>query len=354
MKANKLYLIFLMITGLFLTTACDVDDDPDAGLSEKPLLLSVLEGQSNLSVFKQLVEDKGLAGELAGSRTQDQRAIFAPTNQVFADFLTDNGLTSATQINNLDKILAYHIARPNVLANNLSQSNFQFLATANSDWDIFVNRSGGTITLDNGVRVVSSNDSGNGTIHIIDGILTPRPELRPFVESTANYSTFRALMNLELRNAANAIVVGSLRTQFTTKYRTFFVPTNDAFAALLSSLGVSNANELIALFETIVRENNPNYTPRADNLPVGGFNYLQNVLRYHISATPYYSFNLSNNLNLPTLFTGETRARVLIEGGDLKIRDSQGNVANVSPNPTVFSHGFVHGIDRVLIPEIKF
>lgn len=354
MKTNKLFLLYTMIAGLFLTTACNVDDDPDAGLSEQPLLLTVLEGQSNLSVFKTLVEDKGLAGQLAGNRTQDQRAVFAPTNQVFADFLADNGFTSANQIDNLDKILAYHIARPNVLANNLSQTNFQFVATANNDWDIFINRSGGTITLDNGVKVVSSNDTGNGTIHIIDGILTPRPELRPYVESQAEFSTFRALMNLELRNAANAIVAASLRSQFTTKYRTFFVPSNDAFAALLSDLGVTNANELIALFETLVRENNPNYTPRPDNLPVGGFNYLQNVLRYHISATPYYSFNLTNNLNLPTLFTGEARARVLIEGGELKIRDSKGDIANVTPNATVFSHGFVHGLDRVLIPEVKF
>ncbi|MGF1635765.1 MAG: fasciclin domain-containing protein [Cyclobacteriaceae bacterium] len=345
----------LLLLSLFVFTACE-EDDTDAGLTERTLLLNVINDQPNLSVFAQLIEDNGLTGELVGNRTQDQRAIFAPTNQAFTNFLDDLGIDLPANVIGLDTILAYHIVNANVSASNLAQTNFQFLQTSNSNVDIFVNRSGGNIRLDNGVSVVSSNDTGNGTIHTIDGVLTARRSLRSYVESVDEYSIFLSLMNLRLRNAADdSTLVGNLSSQLRTKYRTFFIPTNAAFVALLADFEVADVDELIEALEDIVAEElGDDYEPRHDGVPIEGFRYLQNILRYHVSATPYYSANLTNNLNLATIFTGEKRARVIISGSDITILDSNDDAAALTPNPMVYDIGFVHELDKVLLPEIDF
>ena len=74
---------------LVFTTSCideNYEDSPEFGTTDKALLFNALNtenGTGELDVFLKLVEDNGLTGALTSRRIQDQRTVFAPTNNAF-------------------------------------------------------------------------------------------------------------------------------------------------------------------------------------------------------------------------------------------------------------------------------
>ena len=165
----------VLLCSLFIFTGCideDYTEEP-TGLSDQPLLSNVIAAQSDLSIFTQLVDNVGLMGALARNRTQDQRAVFAPTNEAFANFLQANNYASASEVPGLENVIAFHIANANVQQSTLSQTNFtsiQTIATKN----ISVTRTDGQVRLNNqAVNIIRSITDANGTIHVIDQVLVP-------------------------------------------------------------------------------------------------------------------------------------------------------------------------------------
>ncbi|MCH7411063.1 fasciclin domain-containing protein [Belliella sp. DSM 111904] len=172
---NKISL--LLVIALFAFSSC-IDKDfalEPTGLTEKPILSNVLAEQADLSIFLELVEANNLLGNLVGNRTQDQRAVFAPTNQAFLDFLAENDFSSPADVPNLANVLRFHIANPNVSVSDLRTGSFNSIQTILSGSNIAVVRQQGQLVSLNGqsVNILRSNTEGNGTIHVIDQILVP-------------------------------------------------------------------------------------------------------------------------------------------------------------------------------------
>ncbi|HSJ67886.1 MAG TPA: fasciclin domain-containing protein [Anditalea sp.] len=167
--------LIALLCSLFIFAGC-IDEnftEEPTGLTDQPLLSNVIAEQSDLSTFNQLVDLAGLRGRLVGNRVQDQRAVFAPTNEAIANFLAANDFASANDVPELENVVAFHIANANVQQSTLAQTNFtsiQTIATKN----ISVTREGGQILLNNqAVNIIRSITDVNGTIHVIDQVLVP-------------------------------------------------------------------------------------------------------------------------------------------------------------------------------------
>ncbi|MCH7413374.1 fasciclin domain-containing protein [Belliella sp. R4-6] len=168
----------LLLIGILTFTGC-VDENFElepTGLTERPILSNIIADQADLSIFLELVEANDLLGNLVGNRTQDQRAVFVPTNQAFVNFLAANGFSSAADVPNLANVLRFHIANPNVSANDIRQGSFTAIQTILSGRNISVTRANQQVLLNGqNVTIIRSNTDGNGTIHVIDQILVPQP-----------------------------------------------------------------------------------------------------------------------------------------------------------------------------------
>ncbi|MEO1254974.1 MAG: fasciclin domain-containing protein, partial [Bacteroidota bacterium] len=108
---------------------------------------------------------------------------------------------------------------------------------------------------------------------------------------------------------------------------TVFAPTNDAFAALLTALDVSDLNGLINLL---------------------GESRVADILQYHVVASSAFAADLQDGQTLNTL-AGQTLTVNVASDGGVSISDVSGNTFNVVTADVEISNGVVHVIDGVLI-----
>lgn len=316
--------LIVLLCSLSLFTGCideNYTEEPQ-GLSEQALLSNVIAAQSDLSTFNQLIDAAGLRTELVGNRTQDQRAVFAPSNEAIANYLASNGFASVNDIPNLANVISYHIANPNILHANLAQSNFNFIQTI-ANQNIFINRANNQVRFNNlQVNIIRSIEDANGTVHVIDQVLIPRASnISNYVAAQPDLSIFRQVVNLT-----------NLQGQFNSEFRTFLAPTNSAFGLLLNDLGYANLDALVE---------------------AQGLDTLRSIVQHHILTDVFYAPNLRNNQQLTAQFAGEVRQRVGVANGEVFINYGAGNASRanvVEVNNNIFRTGFVHKIDRVMVP----
>ncbi|MEX2513497.1 MAG: fasciclin domain-containing protein [Cyclobacteriaceae bacterium] len=321
-QINKNF-IFLLAASLLLVGCIDENyEEPIVGQGSA-ILSNVIEHQSELTVFSDLIEMEGLLPLLVSRQTQDQRAVFAPTNSAIEVFMSENGYGSASDIEGLERVLAYHLAQPNITLSTLSQTNFNFIQTE-GDQNIFINRSGGQVRFNNQEVNILRSEFGNGTVHLIDQVLLPRANsMAAYIEDNPELSIFKEV-----------IEVLGMESQFSEEFRTFFIPNNQAFLDLLAALEVASLEELI---ETVGEET------------------LEEIVMYHIVNDVVYSANVSNDEALPTQFVGEVSPRISISGGTVSLTYGEDNATStlVSVNDDIFQTGFVHVIDKVMMPVFE-
>ena len=317
-------ILFLLAAGILMAGCIDANyEEPVAGRTEDALLSNVIAAQSELSIFNELLESEGLLPLLVSRQTQEQRAVFAPTNAAIDAFMSENGFESADDIVGLENVLAYHIAEPNIRQSDLTRTNYNFIQT-NADQNIFINRSGGQVRFNNQTVTILRSETGNGTVHIIDEVLLPRSNtMAAYLDGNPELSIFKEVVALL-----------GLNSQLSANFRTLFIPNNQAFANLLAELGAGSLDELVEMV---------------------GEDALEEIVRYHIVNDLVYSANVSNNQLLTPQFTGEVRPRVSIDGADVMLAYGEGHATStlVSVNDEVFQTGFVHIIDKVMLPVLE-
>jgi len=109
---------------------------------------------------------------------------------------------------------------------------------------------------------------------------------------------------------------------------TVFAPTNAAFEAALSALGIT-LEELVANVEL-----------------------LTDVLLYHVSPKYYFTFKLYDGVEIPTLLDdltlGVDREKIV----DLFILSASADPAEIVAKNVKASNGIVQVIDTVLLPPL--
>ncbi|RBP73398.1 fasciclin domain-containing protein [Marinobacter nauticus] len=340
MKAK--YALPMVLAGSVMLSGCwlDDDDNDDNGTTEAATqsILEIAVENANTTILEAAVleADPSIAELLGGD---DQLTAFAPTDAAFEALLGDLGLTAEQLLANtelLNAVLTYHVLATSVgevkaaAAISVAQSPVpqNLVPTVNGE-NVAL-----SISQENGEDVLYVNtsrvtgpdvDATNGVIHLIDKVLLPPPSDLSDTDSTiaeivtalagAENAEFTTLLAALQTPGAAALLTAASDVDATL---TVFAPTDAAFEALLTDLGIT-AGDLL---------NDP-------NLPA--------ILSQHILGTTVGSLTAyaSNGGTVTTL--ASNNLNVDIQDNALVIEGSTVVEADVEA-----SNGVIHVIDEVI------
>lgn len=309
---KRLLMLFLIVGLTTFFTACeDNDSDPTPELDIVELARTV----PSLSTLVTAIETAGLATTL---KEPGPYTVFAPSNAAFEN-LPDGVLQDLLDNPDiLEQVLLYHVVSGKVMSEQVTTGSVPTLLNGQS-LDIVVD--GTTITL-NGLSTVVAKDAeaSNGVVHIINEVLIPPTIELPKDNIVEIVSAKEELSTLEEALTLFPDLINTLSSDGTL---TVFAPTNDAFDALLQSIGQT---ELSNVPESVIR----------------------NLLEYHvISTAAIMSSDLSNGATATTV-SGED-VTVEINSNGIFISGAMVTTADIEA-----SNGIIHIVDAVMInPSIE-
>lgn len=232
--------------------------------------------------------------------------VFAPTDDAFTAALTALGITAGDLLASPDltSILLYHVLGAEVASGDLTNGQIATPLNAANTLKVTID---GTDVFVNQAQVTTANiTAGNGIVHVLNGVVLPDETVADIaIDSPAHTTLVAAVIEARLLPA--------LTNPFTQL--TVFAPTDDAFTAALTALGITAADLLAS----------PD---------------LVDILLYHVVAGTVLSTDLTN---------GPVTA---LSGGTLTVDLTMGvmiNNANVTAADLTADNGVVHVIDAVLL-----
>lgn len=317
MKTVKFLLPALFLGAVVSFSSCSEDDDDV--IVEEQNIVELAQGNADLSSLVAAATRAGLVDELSDENAN--LTVFAPTNAAFSAFLTANGFASVDEVpvDLLTQILLNHVVGSELKAADLTTGYVSTLATfgaTTANISLFVNTSGG-VTLNGGAAVATADvDASNGVVHVIDEVIG-LPTVVTFATSNPDFSILvQALTRPDLTTDFVEILSG-------TGPFTVFAPTNAAFAALLTELGVASLNDI----------------------PVAT---LEAVLTYHVVGANVRAAALSEGQVVTTLNGGTFTIGLT---GGASITDENNRVANIVATDVQGANGVVHVLDKVILPN---
>ena len=287
--------------------------------------------------------DAGLVETLNG---EGPFTVFAPTNAAFAalleilgdDFNSLADFDTEDEKALLTKVLTYHVVA-GTAAFSTELTNGQAIETVQGE-NVTV------VLTDNGVQIMDATDTNanvaladvaatNGVVHVIDKVILPQEVLDMLAAMSLKTIVEIAVETDDLSLLVDALGqadAGLVETLSGDGPFTVFAPTNDAFVALLDSLG-EDYNSL-ADFDTEAEKN-----------------LLVTILTYHVvTGTAAFSTDLSNGQSITT-FQGENVGINIKEDGTVHVEDASADNATVVMADVEASNGVVHVINKVLLPQ---
>ena len=240
LKLTKIIPILLLVATF---TSCNKDDDNNPAPPQGMNIVETAIATPSLSSLVAALQaaDGGLPAVLSGT---GPFTVFAPTNEAFATFLTDNGFASLSDVPTdvLSQILLNHVVAGNVTSADLASMGSGYTSTSatgagGNPMSLYFNTSNGVRL--NGVSSVTTADiaATNGTIHIVDAVIG-----LPTIVT-------HAVANPDLSSLVGALTAGG-NTVFTTLLSdtsntfTVFAPNNAAFSAYTNPNGYALNNVL--------------------------------------------------------------------------------------------------------------
>ena len=308
---------------------------------ESKTLTEIVVETETLSVLEAAVIKAGLAETLSG---EGPFTVFAPSDEAFVallgvlgnDYNSLDDFDEEVEIDLLRDILLYHVIPAEVKSTDLSEG---FVDTAFEGNSLHIGASGDTFTIGDATDIDANLTAvdimaSNGVAHTIDKVLLPQSAL-DFVASLSLKSIVQiAIENDDLSLLVDALKqadAGLVETLGGDRPFTVFAPTNEAFVALLDSLG-------------------DDYQSLADFDTEEELQLLVKVLTYHVVAdVAAFSTDLEDGQMIGTLQGGNLDIR-LVDGG-VRIDDATDTHATVVIADVEANNGVVHVIDKVLLPQ---
>ena len=298
----------LAATLISFLAACGGDDDGP------PTITDTATSDPRLATLAEALSAAGLAGTLAqpGNFT-----VFAPTNDAFNRLLAELGVSKQQLFNDrtlLTAVLQYHVLNARVqraavpagkAITPLAGGIFKIDAVGN-----------GLVITDGRNRTANIVETdiltANGVVHVVDRVILPAD--KNIVQTAQALPQFSILVE--------AVVAAGLQGALSgTGPLTVFAPTNDAFAALLTELGVTKAQLL------------------ADTA------LLTRVLTYHVVGSRVLKADVPVGPAIGTLQGG-----TFTVDSTLRITDARSRRAGITGTDVLTSNGVIHVIDRVILP----
>lgn len=145
-------------------------DEDDAGVDEEQNVIEVAASRDELTVFTVAVTAAGLADTLADNGPY---TVFAPNDDAF-DALPEGQLDAWLEdADALEEVLLHHLVEGYYTAEELAEMD-SVSTMAGTELDI--SASNGDVMIDGATVVDADLDADNGTVHVIDQVLTPEDE----------------------------------------------------------------------------------------------------------------------------------------------------------------------------------
>jgi uncharacterized surface protein with fasciclin (FAS1) repeats len=304
---------FLTASTAFALSACGGSDDHPGNV------VDTARANGNFGVLLEAATAAGLADTLA---TTPNLTVFAPTDAAFTALLTELGLTKAQLLGDtalLKAVLQYHVLNTQVASSAIAPGK-AVVPLAGGFFKI--DKTGSAFTITDGrnrTAGITAADvaASNGVIHAIDKVLLPADKT---VVATAQ--ALAAANPGEFKILVEAVVAANLAgTLSGTGPFTVFAPTDAAFAALLTELGLTKAQLL------------------ADTA------LLTKVLTYHVVGARVLKAEVPVGAAVTTVQGG-----TLTVDASLKITDQRGRQASITGTDVLASNGVIHVIGKVILP----
>ncbi|MFO1250463.1 MAG: fasciclin domain-containing protein [Inhella sp.] len=298
-------------TALGLLAACG------GGSDEPQTLVERLKKDPETQVLAEAVAAAGLDGALSGT---GPFTLFAPNDAAFTALLAELGVSKAQLLADkplLEAVLRYHVLSGRVLRAEMPLGK----AISPLAGGVFkIETSGNFLQFTDGrnrTGFIQSTDllAPNGVVHKIERVMLPAN--RNLVQTAQSRADFSLLVE--------AVVAADLgNTLSGTGPFTVFAPTNAAFAALLTELGMTKeqlfANKAL----------------------------LSQVLRYHVVPGRVLKAEVPIGAAIATA-QGES----LSIAANLEVTDRNGRKARITGTDVLASNGVIHVLDRVILPKIS-
>jgi len=262
--------------------------------------------------------------------SSSKKTLFAPTNDAF----TAAGITTLPDRATLDAVLTYHVIGSQVMANQLPSNTAPSNTAITTLGGVFYlsNRGSNGVFINGSTRVVATDImADNGVVHVINRTLLPPSKTiaqiaitlstassgKEFTQLVAALSRVPALLDAASAASSNLTV---------------FAPTDAAFSALYTALGVSGVNDI-------------------------DINTLTAVLKHHIISSPTTATGRVFSSDLITGSVPTLNGNISISATAATVTSGNGTVANISTNAALINvlgtNGVIHTINKVLLPSGK-
>jgi transforming growth factor-beta-induced protein len=249
-----------------------------------------------------------------------KKTLFAPTNEAF----TAAGITSLPATASLDAILTYHVIGAEVKSSDIAAGSSSAETLTGR---IYLSKTSEGVYINGKTKVTQADIvQDNGVVHVIDYTLMPATST--IADIAIASSTSASAEFTQLVAALSKVPDLLAAADNSSANLTVFAPTDEAFEALYTALGVNDIDELV------------------DNIGADG---LANVLKHHIVGTRVFSTDLTSGA-VPTLNENLT---VDLTANPPTIKASGGETGanlQISLLNIHATNGVIHVIDKVLIP----
>jgi uncharacterized surface protein with fasciclin (FAS1) repeats len=321
---------------LVSNAANELDAGTDANTAGRFRQRNIVEIASRLPFFKSLVAavvKTGLAGTL--SSKEINVTVFAPTDAAFAKlpapFNNPANIASITdggQIAALKSILLYHVLGTEVKRYQIAQGRSSAFTLkpageANDNTVYFSNTFGLLFINGKSLVVLPDVNASNGVVHVINKVLIPPSQTIAAI----------AIGNPAFSSLVAALVKTDLAGMFAGAGDfTVFAPTDAAFAKLPAPF--NNAANIAAITSQVQ------------------IDALANILKYHVAASRYFTWDLGILKPLTTIAAAPHNKLIGILGtscgyvkGNKNTYFAKSGSANI-----LATNGVVHVLDQVLLP----
>lgn len=298
-----------------MLTACGGDDD-----TPTPTIAQAAQDRG-FTALVAAANKAGLASTLAD--TTVSLTVFAPTNDAFTKLATQLGFSSADAMvtalpaSTLASILQYHVLGSRKLAADLTAggtTQATLYKLNGNTVSLTLNFTGGVNIQDGALTTakVTTADvaASNGVIHVVDKVLVP-PGLLNIVQMAQVNPSFTTLVSAVVQANLQGTLSGA--GPFTV-----FAPTNDAFAAIASTVSGLNTQQLTS------------------------------VLTYHVLPSQVLAANIPFGTPVTTV---QGQSITINAGTPPTITDSTPTSAKIVATDVLASNGVIHVVDKVLIPN---
>ncbi|KEO74362.1 fasciclin domain-containing protein [Anditalea andensis] len=230
---KKLMLIPALAFGL---VACNSNDNPEP-MPENDIV-DIVVASSQFNTLEAALIQADLVETLRGA---GPFTVFAPNDDAFGSFLTSNNLTAEQLLANpaLGDILTYHVVGSSVMASQVSPGAVATVNTAN----FYVSQDpAGDFWINGSARIIDTDISAsNGVIHVLNNVIVPPSQ--SIAEIAVGMTEGEEPEFTQLVGAlSRAGLVGAVSGD--DGNFTVFAPTDAAFQALYTALGVNGYNDI--------------------------------------------------------------------------------------------------------------